>query len=213
MSHGVFISLEGGEGCGKSSQISLLRNWLDLLWPRPVISTREPGGTIGAEEIRQLLVTGDRDRWDAVTEALLMTASRRDNVTRLIKPALERGEAIVSDRFYDSTTVYQGIVGGVVAELIATLNTRCLDDVVPDVTILLDLDPVIGLKRVVGRNSNNETRFESKGDVFHQKVREGYLKLAKDNPERFIVINADQNENRVHQDIISALEPRLRALI
>jgi len=213
MSHGVFISLEGGEGCGKSSQISLLRNWLDLLWPRPVISTREPGGTIGAEEIRQLLVTGDRDRWDAVTEALLMTASRRDNVARLIKPALERGEAIVSDRFYDSTTVYQGIVGGVEAELITTLNTRCLDDVVPDVTILLDLDPVIGLKRVVGRNSNNETRFESKGDVFHQKVREGYLKLAKDNPERFIVINADQNENRVHQDIISALEPRLRALI
>ena len=213
MSHGVFISLEGGEGCGKSSQISLLKNWLDLLWPRPVISTREPGGTIGAEEIRQLLVTGDRDRWDAVTEALLMTASRRDNVARLIKPALERGEAIVSDRFYDSTTVYQGIVGGVEAELIATLNTRCLDDVVPNVTILLDLDPVIGLKRVVGRNSNNETRFESKGDVFHQKVREGYLKLAKDNPERFIVINADQNENRVHQDIISALEPRLRALI
>ena len=99
MTDGVFISLEGGEGCGKSSQITLLRNWLDLLWPKPVISTREPGGTIGAEEIRQLLVTGDRDRWDAVVEALLMTASRRDNVTRLIKPALERGEAILSDRF------------------------------------------------------------------------------------------------------------------
>ncbi len=213
MSHGVFISLEGGEGCGKSSQISLLRNWLDLLWPRPVISTREPGGTIGAEEIRDLLVTGDRDRWDAVTEALLMTASRRDNVMRLIKPALEKGEAIVSDRFFDSTTVYQGIVGGVEADLIAMLNRRCLDDVVPDVTILLDLDPVIGLKRVGGRDSNNETRFESKGDEFHQKVREGYLKLAKDHPERFIVINADQNENQVHQDIISALEPRLRALI
>jgi dTMP kinase len=213
MNHGVFISLEGGEGCGKSSQISLLRNWLDLLWPRPVISTREPGGTIGAEEIRQLLVTGDRDRWDAVTEALLMTASRRDNVTRLIKPALDRGEAIISDRFFDSTTVYQGLVGGVEAELIATLNSRCLDQVVPDVTLLLDLDPVIGLKRVDGRGNNTETRFESKGDVFHQKVREGYLQLAKEHPERFIVIDADQNEHQVHQDIISALEPRLRALI
>lgn len=213
MTDGVFISLEGGEGCGKSSQITLLRNWLDLLWPKPVISTREPGGTIGAEEIRQLLVTGDRDRWDAVVEALLMTASRRDNVTRLIKPALERGEAILSDRFFDSTTVYQGIVGGVETDLIAMLNTRCLDNIVPDVTILLDLDPAIGLKRVDGRGNDKETRFESKGDVFHQKVREGYLMLAKENPERFIVIDANQNENKVHQDIIASLEPRLRALL
>jgi dTMP kinase len=213
MTDGVFISLEGGEGCGKSSQITLLRNWLDLLWPKPVISTREPGGTIGAEEIRQLLVTGDRDRWDAVVEALLMTASRRDNVTRLIKPALERGEAILSDRFFDSTTVYQGIVGGVKTDLIAMLNMRCLDNIVPDVTILLDLDPAIGLKRVDGRGNDKETRFESKGDIFHQKVREGYLMLAKENPERFIVIDANQNENKVHQDIIASLEPRLRALL
>jgi dTMP kinase len=213
MTDGVFISLEGGEGCGKSSQITLLRNWLDLLWPKPVISTREPGGTIGAEEIRQLLVTGDRDRWDAMVEALLMTASRRDNVTRLIKPALERGEAILSDRFFDSTTVYQGIVGGVKTDLIAMLNTRCLDNIVPDVTILLDLDPAIGLKRVDGRGNDKETRFESKGDIFHQKVREGYLMLAKENPERFIVIDANQNENKVHQDIIASLEPRLRALL
>lgn len=210
MTRGIFISLEGGEGSGKSSQISLLRNWLDLIWPQPVIATREPGGTIGAEEIRNLLVTGDRDRWDTVVEALLMTASRRDNVVRLIKPALERGEAIISDRFFDSTTVYQGIVGGVETDLIQILNARFLDNISPDITLLLDIDPAIGLARVQSRESD-ENRFESKGMVFHQQVRQGYLTLAEQNKQRFIVINADQDENQVHQDIIAALTPRIKA--
>ena len=211
MNKGVFISLEGGEGSGKSSQINLLRNWLDLIWPRPVIATREPGGTIGAEEIRQLLVTGNRDRWDTVVEALLMTASRRDNVVRLIKPALDRGEAIISDRFFDSTTVYQGIVGGVDADLIDTLSSRFLDDIKPDITLLLDIDPAIGLARVQNREGD-ENRFESKGMAFHQQVRQGYLSLAQNNTQRFIIINADQDENQVHKDIIAALTPRIKAI-
>ena len=211
MTKGLFISLEGGEGSGKSSQISLLRNWLDLIWPQPVISTREPGGTIGAEEIRQLLVTGNRDRWDSVVEALLMTASRRDNVVRLIEPALARGEAIISDRFFDSTTVYQGIVGGVERDLINALNSRFLNDVTPDITLLLDIDPEIGLARVQHREGD-ENRFESKGMDFHQKVRQGYLELAEQDKHRFIVINANQDENQVHKDIVAALTPQIWAI-
>jgi dTMP kinase len=211
MNKGVFISLEGGEGSGKSSQINLLRNWLDLIWPQPVIATREPGGTIGAEEIRQLLVTGNRDRWDTVVEALLMTASRRDNVVRLIKPALDRGEAIISDRFFDSTTVYQGIVGGVDADLVYTLNSLFLDDIKPDITLLLDIDPAIGLARVQSREGD-ENRFERKGMTFHQQVRQGYLDLAQKNDQRFIIINAYQDENQVHKDIVAALTPRIKAI-
>ena len=213
MSRGLFISFEGGEGCGKSSQILLLRNWLEQNWPRKVSLTREPGGTIGAEEIRRLLVTGAGNRWDALTEALLMTAARRDNVMRLIKSALEAGEAVLSDRFFDSTAAYQGFVGGVDAELVAFLNARCLDGIVPDITILLDLDPQIGLARVAGRGDSDETRFEGKGVAFHENVRAGYLKLVAAEPERFIVIDASQDENAVHQAIITALKPRIDSVL
>ena len=209
MSRGLFITLEGGDGCGKSSQILLLRNWLEQNWHGKVSLTREPGGTIGAEEIRRLLVTGAENRWDALTEALLMTSARRDNVVRLIKPALEAGEAVLSDRFFDSTAVYQGFVGGVDAEIVAFLNARCLDGVVPDITILLDLDPKIGLARVAGRGDSDEIRFEEKGVAFHEKLREAYLKLAAAEPARFIVIDASQDENAVHQAIITALKPRI----
>ena len=213
MSRGLFITLEGGEGCGKSSQILLLRNWLEQNWHGKVCRTREPGGTIGAEEIRRLLVTGAENRWDALTEALLMTSARRDNVVRLIKPALEAGEAVLSDRFFDSTAVYQGLVGGVDAEIVAFLNARCLDGVVPDITILLDLDPKIGLARVAGRGDSDELRFEEKGIAFHKKLRQGYLKLAAAEPARFITIDASQDENAVHQAIITALKPRIDAVL
>ena len=213
MSRGLFITLEGGDGCGKSSQILLLGNWLEQNWHGKVSLTREPGGTIGAEEIRQLLVTGAENRWDALTEALLMTSARRDNVVRLIKPALDAGEAVLSDRFFDSTAVYQGFVGGVDAEIVAFLNARCLDGVVPDITILLDLDPKIGLARVAGRGDSDELRFEEKGVAFHEKLREAYLKLAAAEPARFIVIDANQDENAVHQAIITALKPRIDAVL
>ena len=229
MSRGLFITLEGGEGCGKSSQILLLRNWLEQHWHGKVCLTREPGGTKDAEEIRRLLVTGAENRWDALTEILLMTASRRDNVRHLIKPALDRGEAVLSDRFFDSTAVYQGFVGGVNADIIAFLNQHFLEQIAPDITILLDLDPRIGLKRVesrvqlslypdlphkghkrvAGGKDSDEIRFEGKGIDFHEKVREGYLSLAKAEPARFIVIDASQDENAVHQAIITALKPRI----
>ena len=209
---GVFISFEGGEGSGKSTQIKLMHNWIQGVWSGKVSSTREPGGTHGAEMIRKLLVTGDSSRWDSVTEALLMTASRRDNLMRIIKPALEAGEALLTDRFYDSTSVYQGIVGGVSDELITALNTLSLDFIKPDITILLDIDPELGLQRST-RPDNDETRFESKGMAFHQAVREGYLKLAAAEPERFMVIDASRNEKMIHDDIIAQLEPKLRAMM
>lgn len=204
---GVFISFEGGEGSGKSTQIRLLENWIAGEWPGKVTTTREPGGTDGAELIRSLLVKGDAD-WDSLTEALLMTAARRENVTRIIAPALGKGEAVLTDRFHDSTTVYQGIAGGVDRALIDELNTKFLDGVAPHITILLDIDPAVGLKRSQ-RQGNDETRFESKGGDFHEKVRQGFLDLAREAPDRFIVIDADRNEMAVHEDITEKLKPLL----
>jgi len=207
---GFFISFEGGEGSGKTTQIKLLANWIQSVWRGKVTQTREPGGTHGAELIRQLLVTGDKERWDSVTEALLMTASRRDNLMRVIKPALDDGDAVITDRFFDSTSVYQGLVGGVAPEIITALNTLCLDHISPDITILLDIDPELGLKRS-NRVENAETRFEDMGLEFHQRVRKAYLELAQSNPDRFIVIDASRNEKAIHDDIIAQLEPILKA--
>lgn len=207
---GFFISFEGGEGSGKTTQIKLLSNWIQSVWRGKVTQTREPGGTHGAELIRQLLVTGDKERWDSVTEALLMTASRRDNFMRIIKPALAEGDAVITDRFYDSTSVYQGIVGGAEKELIDALNALCLEHIKPDITILLDIDPELGLSRSV-RAENAETRFEDKGLAFHQNVRKAYLDLADANSDRFMVIDASRNEKTIHDDIIARLEPILRA--
>ncbi len=210
--NGVFISFEGGEGSGKSTQIKLLANWIAGIWSGKVTQTREPGGTHGAEMIRQLLVTGDSARWDSVTEALLMTASRRDNLMRIILPALEEGEAVLTDRFYDSTSVYQGMVGGASDALVHALNTLSLDHIKPDITILLDIDPELGLTRSA-RPENDELRFESKGMDFHQAVRAGYLTLAEKEPARFMVIDAGRNEKVIHDDIIAQLEPRLKAMM
>lgn len=207
---GIFISFEGGEGSGKTTQIKLLSNWIMGEWSGRVTQTREPGGTHGAELIRELLVTGDEKRWDSVTEALLMTASRRDNLIRIIKPALDKGEAVITDRFFDSTSVYQGLVGGASDELITALNSLCLDNIRPDITILLDIDPELGLSRST-RAENDETRFESKGLEFHEKVRASYLSLAAQDPDRFMVIDASRNEKVIHDDIIAQIKPRLDA--
>ena len=207
---GFFISFEGGEGSGKTTQIKLLANWIQSVWRGKVTQTREPGGTHGAELIRQLLVTGDKERWDSVTEALLMTASRRDNLMRIIKPALDDNDAVITDRFFDSTSVYQGLVGGVAPEIITAFNTLCLNHISPDITILLDIDPELGLKRST-RVENAETRFEDMGLEFHQRVRKAYLELAQSNPDRFIVIDASRNEKVIHDDIIAQLEPLLKA--
>ena len=206
---GVFISFEGGEGSGKTTQIKLLENWLNATnhWPGGVTSTREPGGTREGELIREIVVKGEADL-DSLTEALLMTAARREHVNRVIAPALGKGDAVITDRFFDSTTVYQAVAGGADRELVARLNAEFLEGVAPDITILLDIDPAVGLQRS-GRDGNDEQRFESKGAGYHGKVRQGFLDLAREMPDRFIVVDADRDEKSVHGEITEMLTPRL----
>ncbi len=187
---GYLISFEGGEGSGKTTQIRLLVDWIKKVAPqsRP-LTTREPGGTPAAEDIRSLLVTGAADKWRPATEAMLMSASRHEHVENVIRPALAEGRVVISDRYSDSTTVYQGFVGGVDGTLIASLHDIACNGLVPDVTFLLDMDEDEGLGRAGGRGGD-ETRFESKGQAFHAAVRQGFLNLAAAEPDRFVILNA-----------------------
>ena len=199
MNNGLFITFEGGEGSGKTTQIALLSKYL-VSQSHKVFVTREPGGSIGAESIRNLLVTGNVERWDPETEALLMYAARRDNYIRIIRPNLKDGKIVISDRFSDSTKVYQGIVGGVEIEKINSLNNFCLDKFQPDLTFILDIDVKTGLSRANSRKGN-ENRFESKGADFHNLVRDAYLDLASENKERMHVIDASKTISDIYSDI------------
>lgn len=199
MNNGLFITFEGGEGAGKTTQISLLYEYLDSK-SHKVFVTREPGGSIGAESIRKLLVTGNPERWDSETEALLMYAARRDNYIRLIRPNLDDGKIVISDRFSDSTKVYQGIVGGVSIKKINLLHNFCLDEFQPDLTFILDIDVKKGLSRANSRKGN-ENRFESKGINFHNSVRDAYIDLASKNKERMHIIDASKTISDMHNDI------------
>ena len=158
--NGILITFEGGEGSGKTTQIQNLVSWLESEFVNTkLIVTREPGGTEGAELIRDLLVRGASDRWQPITEALLMSASRHEHIKNVVEPALERNEIVISDRFFDSTTIYQGVVGGVDAEAVAALTKLACGSVVPDLTFLLDMDAKVGLARA-GNRDDGETRFE-----------------------------------------------------
>lgn len=208
---GRFITLEGGEGAGKSTQIAALCGWLA---DRGIttVRTREPGGASGAEEIRTLLVTGEPGKWDAITEALLMNAARRDHVVRTIRPALERGDWVVCDRFYDSTLVYQGAAGGVPMAILRNLIDMAVEDTRPDLTLILDIDPETGLARAgarAGGGTGGETRFERKGGAFHARVAQGFRDLASAEPERCVLIDAVQPLDDVTRDILSAVSDRL----
>ena len=192
MGRGKFITLEGGEGVGKSTQVDRLSKHLKAQ-DIDVLTTREPGGSPGAEAIRGLLVTGKTDRWDPLSEALLNFAARRNHVENVIKPALDRGAWVISDRFADSTTVYQGIAGGAGEEVIANLYTITLGDFAPDLTLVLDLPAEIGLARSKDRHSasgSSEDRYENMGLEYHENLRHGFQKVVRDNPERCILIDA-----------------------
>ena len=206
---GLFITFEGVEGSGKSTQIQRLADRIkSKIVNVDLLVTREPGGTDSAESIRQLLVTGRADKWRAATEAMLMSASRHEHVEHVIRPAIESGAIVVCDRFYDSTRVYQGIVGGVPEPDIEALNHLACGNLVPDLTILLDMDVDEGLRRADGRETA-ETRFESKGVEFHRKVRSGFLELAARHSGRFVVIDAGREIDLVTSDIEAAVLPRL----
>ena len=207
---GRFITFEGGEGSGKSTQIRLLAEALKC-GGQEVITTREPGGSDGAEEIRHLLVTGAADRWDDITETLLFFAARRNHLTTKIWPALKAGKIVLSDRFADSTMAYQGYGYGdnpQQQKLIQNLYKEIAGDFKPDATILLDIPAAEGLKRS-RRADNKEQRFEDKEIAFHERLRAAYLKMAKEEPDRFIVIDAQQPPAVIQQQIMQALMRKL----
>jgi dTMP kinase len=186
---GRFITFEGGEGAGKTTQIAMLAKALREAG-KSVVTTREPGGTKGAEAIRALLVTGEADRWDAMTELFLLNAARRDHVQRVIRPALARGDIILCDRFIDSTRIYQGFVKGLEDDVICALHAQATGDLWPDTTLLLDLPADTGLERTTIRHGN-ENRFEGEGLAFHTRLRQGFLALAARDPQRISIIDAD----------------------
>ena len=197
---GLFITFEGGEGCGKTTQIQHLAFRIKNITSAPFVVTREPGGVPAAELIREILVNGDDETWRPVTEGLLMSAARHEHVEQIIRPALAQNKLVISDRFVDSTIVYQGIVGGVSSDDIAAMNKIACGDISPDVTIILDIDSQIGLARAKSRGGG-EDRFEAKGNAYHEHVRAGFLEIAANSSSRCVVIDANRKPDEIAADI------------
>lgn len=206
-----FITFEGPDGAGKTTQIRKVALYLQNKGI-PLLLTREPGGSVGAEEIRSLLVLGDKNRWDAVTETLLFMAARRDHLTKTIWPALQHGEWVLSDRFFDSTLAYQGFGRGENKDIsfndLKSLYRLVAGDFLPDLTVILDLPVEEGLNRAKLRADKAE-RFESMPLAFHENLRQGFLKIAENEPERCVVINADRTEEEIFEHIKEVLKERL----
>lgn len=204
---GRFITFEGIDGSGKTSQIKRLADNLAQR-DHKVQTTREPGGSIGAEDIRKLLVEGDPNRWSPQTEILLFTAARRDHLERTIQPALAEGKIVLSDRFADSTRVYQGAVRSELRDLVDRLH-RDMIVTEPDLTIVLDMDPEVALKRGLDRHSG-EDRFEDFGLSFQQKLRTGFLELTTEFPDRIKLVDASQNMDKIEADILDLVNEFLK---
>lgn len=203
VSRGKFISLEGGEGAGKSTQAGRL---VERLRARglEVVRTREPGGSPGAEAVRELVVNGPVDRWSSRTEALLMYAARSDHLERTILPALESGRWVVCDRFADSTRAYQAEAG----EMVEALDRAIVGDNQPDLTLIFDMAVKDGLARA-GARGVAEARFEAKGEAFHQRLREAFRSIAERHPERCVLIDASGDADAVEARVWTAVERRL----
>ena len=193
-----FISFEGGEGSGKSTQIKLLAKRLTKYGD--VITTREPGGTIEAEIIRNLLVKGKKNKWSGIVETLLLYAARKDHIDKIIDPSLKKNKWVLCDRFKESTLVYQGYPKNVDIDFIKKIDKIITNNLTPGLTFILDIDPIIGLKRSK-RKSNTETRYENMSLGFHNKIRKAFRTIAKSNKKKFTLINANQDINLI-QDII-----------
>lgn len=210
MAGGHFISFEGGEGSGKSTQIAALRDALTANG-LTVTLTREPGGAPGAEEIRNLLVTGEPDRWDPLSEALLHFAARQDHLTKTIEPALARGEWVLTDRFVDSTVAYQAHGRGLPLDVVEQLRDLVVGDQMPELTLILDAPAEVGLARAAGRDDPGtvaEDRYERMELSFHERLRQGFLAIAESAPERCVVIDATANEEAVKAAILAIVSER-----
>ena len=203
---GFFITFEGIDGSGKSTQIRKLAKFLEDNG-FDIIITREPGGSVGGEEIRNLLLQGAVDRWSAETEILLFTAARRDHLERIILPALQGGKIVICDRFTDSTRMYQGMRGPKLRDLVDKLTKEVIN-CDPDLTIIIDIDPEISLERAKSRNTAEE-RFEDFGVDLQKKMRRGFLDLSREFSSRMEVVNGQQSVDELAKEIASLLRARL----
>ncbi len=201
-----FITFEGGEGSGKSTQIKILKNKLSKR--HRVIITREPGGTKEAELIRNLLVKGKSNKWSGTTEVLLNFTARKDHVDKIILPSLKKNMWVLCDRFYDSTLAYQGYGRNVSEDFIKNLNKSLINNLKPKITFLFDIDPKVGLKRSKKRN-NNELRYENMPLSYHKKIRNAYLDIAKKNKKRIKIIDASLDEDSISEIIWSFIQKEL----
>lgn len=197
----LFITFEGGEGTGKSTQARLLHEHLTQKGI-PSVLTREPGGSTGAELIRELLVKGNADRWDPLEELFLLLVSRRNHWFKTISPALDAGHVVICDRFIDSSRVYQGFAGGVDSAFIEEAHRQALPRTNPDRTYVFDLMPQEGLARTIKR-ANDDNRFETKTLAFHEKIHAGYQAIAKADPKRCLLIKAEQEIGEIHHQILA----------
>ena len=205
---GKFITLEGIEGCGKTTQAKLLGQYLEGKGFN-VFMTREPGGTSISEAVRKILLSTDFSNMHPNTEVLLYLASRAQHVNEVISPALDNGKIIVCDRFSDSTFVYQCLVRGIDMHMIKSINRFATGKITPHITFVLDIDPVEGLRRARSRNQKHmmeEDRMEREAMDFHQRVREGYLKWAAEHPDRIFVVQSDREKEEVHEQILGIIE-------
>ncbi|MFQ3361271.1 MAG: dTMP kinase [Alphaproteobacteria bacterium] len=204
MNNGFFITFEGGEGSGKSTQSNLLYEYL-LDAGHQVIITREPGGSEGAEIIRELLVHGESDRWKPLSELFLFSAARVDHIARTINPALNEGKIVICDRYIDSTTAYQGIAGNIDKDIVSLIQDLTVKTLIPDLTYICDLDPVVGLERALNRNIK-ENRYELKGIEFHQRIRSAFIDIAKTNKNRCIIVDANRDLKEISKSISNQFE-------
>ena len=211
--NGKFITFEGGEGSGKSTQVKLLAAYLQNKGA-DVLTTKEPGGTPEGKILRELLVTGDKDKFDAITECLLYYADRRNHLTKLVWPAIQEGKWVISDRFADSTEAYQyyGYNKRVDYKTLENMYKIVAGDFKPDLTLILDIDPEVGMRRSFAKAQEmevKELRFESRQLEFHQNLRQGFLAIAKREPKRCVVLNADKDIETLHREIVEVVQSRL----
>jgi len=216
MKKGLFITFEGLEGCGKTTQAKMLFDFL-IKQKIPSIYTKEPGGTKIGDKIRKILLDQKNDGMDYKTEMLLFLASRAENVRLIILPALKEGKIVISDRFYDSTTAYQGCGRGIDLKIIKQLNGLVVGDAIPDLTFILDIDPYEGLKRSASFGNSSEMRFEEEflskkiigGKLFLERVRQGYYQLSREESERIKIIDANRSKEEIFNEIVEIVKRKI----
>jgi len=220
MKKGLFITFEGLEGCGKTTQAKMLFDFL-IEQRIPSIYTKEPGGTKIGDKIRKILLDQKNDGMDYKTEMLLFLASRAENVRLIILPALEEGKIVISDRFYDSTTAYQGYGRGIDLNIIKHLNSLVVGKAIPDLTFILDIDPYEGLRRSASFGNSREMRFEEEfinkkiigGKLFLERVRHGYYQLSREEKGRIKIINANRSKEDIYNEIIKIVNKKIKDII